>query len=344
MPALPPRQPPSPAALLRPIATRLRAGLRWLGWLGLVAGSLLPAQAQTAAPAPAASSPVAAAAALAPAELPPAEQGLLWRVQAAEGQGAPSFLYGTLHIDDRRLIARLDQLPPLRDALDGARLLMLELLPSADDARAFQQATQLPAGESLQALTGPALGQTVISLLRDRYGIPPEAASRFKPWAAYLFLNQPARPIGEILDRAILARAQRAGRPLAALETLDQQLGALDGLPMPQQLKLLESVALRHDRTQAAIEGLIQLYLEEDLNGLADLQQPGPRDDAELAAAHAALVERLVTQRNHGMVRNLAAELKTGGVFVAVGALHLWGDQGLPALLAREGWSVQRVR
>lgn len=343
MPALPACLPPSIASP-RQLAGRLRAGLRRLAWLGLLAGSLAQAQAvqpagEAASAAIAASAPAAAAPRLAPVE-----RGLLWRVQAADGQGAPSFLYGTLHIDDRRLIERLDQVAPLREALAGARLLMLELLPSADDARAFQQATQLPEGESLQALTGPALGQTVIGLLRDRYGIPPEVAGRFKPWAAYLFLNQPARAIGEILDRAILNRALRERRPVAALETLAQQLDALDGLPLPQQLKLLESVALRHDRTQAAIEGLIQLYLDEDLNGLADLQQPGPRDDAALAAAHAALVERLVHQRNLGMLRSLAPELKAGGVFVAVGALHLWGDRGLPALLAAEGWSVQRVR
>lgn len=344
MPALPPRPlPADPAPFACRRTGRRPSGLRWLACLGLLAAGLVQAQAPGAKAAASGPAP-AVAAAVAPADQPPAERGLLWRVQTPDGQGAPSHLYGTLHIDDRRLIARLDEVAPLREALDGARLLMLELLPSADDARAFQQATQLPPDSRLEALTGPALGQTVLALLRDRYGIPPEVASHFKPWAAYLFLNQPARPIGEILDRAILTRSQRAGRPMAALETLAQQLGALDELPTAQQLKLLEAVALRHDRTQAAIEGLIQLYLDEDLAGLADLQQPGPRDDAELTAAHAALVERLVTQRNHGMVRSLTPELKTGGVFVAVGALHLWGEEGLPALLARAGWSVQRVR
>jgi uncharacterized protein YbaP (TraB family) len=43
------------------------------------------------------------------------------------------------------------------------------------------------------------------------------------------------------------------------------------------------------------------------------------------------------------MADRMQARLNEGRAFVAVGALHLYGDRGVLALLERRGWSVTRV-
>jgi uncharacterized protein YbaP (TraB family) len=57
----------------------------------------------------------------------------------------------------------------------------------------------------------------------------------------------------------------------------------------------------------------------------------------------ADFTEQILYRRNAGMVEALLPQLEAGGAFAAMGALHLEGDQGLLARLARLGWRVQRV-
>jgi uncharacterized protein YbaP (TraB family) len=60
--------------------------------------------------------------------------------------------------------------------------------------------------------------------------------------------------------------------------------------------------------------------------------------------AERQLYARVVDGRNPGMAEAIARQLRQGrSLFVAVGALHLVGPQGLPALLAAQGFQVQPV-
>lgn len=54
-------------------------------------------------------------------------------------------------------------------------------------------------------------------------------------------------------------------------------------------------------------------------------------------------VERVVNERNTRMAERMQPRLKEGGTFIAVGALHLFGDRGVLSLLERRGWRVTRV-
>jgi uncharacterized protein len=47
--------------------------------------------------------------------------------------------------------------------------------------------------------------------------------------------------------------------------------------------------------------------------------------------------------RNVVMAHRLFVPLRTDRVFVAIGALHLYGEQGLLALLRQQGYQVRRV-
>ena len=65
--------------------------------------------------------------------------------------------------------------------------------------------------------------------------------------------------------------------------------------------------------------------------------------EAEAERIAGAFWERLVARRNRRMVERMLPGLRQGGVFVAVGALHLPGEEGLVALLRQEGFTVERV-
>ncbi|MBA3624359.1 MAG: TraB/GumN family protein [Methylibium sp.] len=266
------------------------------------------------------------------------DQGLLWRIQRPGI--AASHLFGTVHLDDARV---LEMPPAVHAALDEARVFLPELRADAESGRRFEAATQLPPGQSLRALSGEAAYPLIAAVLATRYGIAPAATNRLKPWAAYLALEQPTRRQGEILDGKLQRLAVQRGLPVVPLESLDEQIASLEAVPLPSQLALLEASARAHDEQLAAIDELLALYLAEDLAGLWRLQRTVlVGQTPALRAAHDDLIEHLLLRRNARMVERLLPHLRQGGAFAAMGALHLHGEQGLPARLARLGWSVER--
>ncbi|HWH75324.1 MAG TPA: TraB/GumN family protein [Methylibium sp.] len=262
--------------------------------------------------------------------------GLLWRVAAADG-GAPSHLFGTLHVDDR---AAKDFAAPVLAALAAARLFRPEFNSDPASGRVFAAATQLPPGPGLRELAGAALFERVAGLLAVHYGLPPAATDRLKPWAAFLQLSQPPRSPGETVDAALERRARALGLPVQPMETVQEQIAALEALELSAQLTLLDAQSRQHDASGAALATWRALYLAQDLAGLARAQR-ALGDDAETVQALDTLLEHLLYRRSEHMALALAADLRHGGVFVAVGALHLHGERGLPALLARQGLRVE---
>ena len=266
------------------------------------------------------------------------DRGLLWRV---ERRGvAPSHLFGTLHLDDPRA---LDFRPPVRRAFAAARVLVIEMLEDDTSARRFVLASRLEGGATLRDIAGEEIAARVAAVLGSSYGMPPEVSLQLKPWAAYLVLAQPTRPLGEIVDAALRRMARQRALPVQALETLDEQVQALEAVPEASQVALLDAIARRHDEAQAAIPALLQRYLDGDLAGLLSLQYDAIDGEPALHAPLDDLLEQLLRRRNERMAQRLQPALRQGRAFAAMGALHLQGAEGVPARLQRAGWRVRPV-
>jgi hypothetical protein len=260
------------------------------------------------------------------------ERGLLWRVDVPGA--APSYLFGTLHSDDERVV---NMPAPARRAFARAGTVALEALNDEAAARRYRAA--LVGGEPrLPALLG-ADWPRVEALLRDS-GVPREVAPRFKPWAALIVLLQPRDATGLTLDNLLSFEAGKAGKRLVQLETVEEQIETLDGMPQEVQVALLRDVQARFEEIQAAVYPTLSAYAAGDLVAQfrinAETMGPGPEGELFL--------ERLLYRRNERFAERLAPLLKQGGVFAAFGALHLYGPRGVPALLERRGFRVTRVR
>lgn len=269
------------------------------------------------------------------------DRGLLWRVgmPGAPAGHAPSHLYGTLHLDDAAAKAFA---PTVRAALAAARVYRPELRSDHVSGMTFAAAARLPPGPGLRALTGDTLFERIATLFATQYRLPPQMADRLKPWAAFLQLSQPARAPVETVDAALEALARRFGKPVEPLESVEEQIAAVESIPPASQLALLAAQAERHAEAMASLDELRRLYLAEDLVGLARHQRA--LADAAGAAVQRAiddLMEHLLFRRNERIATTLDDDLRQGGTFIAIGALHLQGERGLPALLARAGYRVE---
>jgi len=270
-------------------------------------------------------------------EQPAYDKGLLWRIE--KPGSAPSYLFGTIHVSDKRVTALPDA---VRAQLDAARSFTMEVALDAPNVAALAARMIYTDGRTLPQVAGEKLFREVAPLLAA-LGLPEEVARLFKPWAAMMMIAVPRQQTEDMLDATLQRIAVRQGKPVHYLETVDDQVAAFDGMSESDQVALLaHTVETRHELPEAT-EKLLQAYLARDLGRIWQLNEDSVRERPELKPLSDVFARRVLYDRNARMFERLQSDLKEGNAFVAVGALHLYGGQGLLALLARDGWLVTSV-
>ena len=259
-------------------------------------------------------------------------KGLLWRIHKPKVPA--SYLYGTIHVDDKR-VKRLSE--QVRKRFDESKTLCLEILPDRETQVGIGLAMLLPEGVMLDGLLGDALF-TRLSLELNRKGITPMEALRLKPWAAMVALSRPESQGGYALDEQLYHWANYQYKRMCALETLQEQLSVFDELTHVDQIALLEETLDHLPKLKEMNEELIQIYLKGDLDAIFEKSMELNRvPDKGLSKR---LRESLIDRRNEIMIKRMKPYLENGRAFIAVGALHLPGDKGLIRLLVKEGYAV----
>jgi hypothetical protein len=261
----------------------------------------------------------------------PYRQGLLWQLRAPSG--AVSHLFGTIHLGSPEVATPS---AAVRAALQTSRSFGMEVLFDSDTLLAVGSSVIAPAGRSLAARAEPALRERTVSLLAA-YGVDAEAAGRLKPWAAWTTLALPPGETGLPLDLVLMGEAEALGLARFGLETLAEQTALFDQLSAADELELLRAAVCLYEEQAVERASLVQAWRQQDL---AALYAAGTAEDSP---AGRRLLQRMLHQRNATMFERLLPQLAAGGAFVAVGALHLAGTDGLLARLAAAGYRVKAV-
>lgn len=264
----------------------------------------------------------------------PFGQGLLWRIEA-EG-AAPSYLYGTIHLED----PRVTKIPaPVREALNGSQTFIAELEMHPAAQAYYTRSVRLPEGESLTGLMGLGRFQHLARIAERRYDISPASLDRLRPWAVFTLLSRPPNAGGQPLDSVLQEMATSRHMRVQGLDDMEELVDMLDTLPMAQQLAILSDTLCHYEQLHAQTERLLALYLAGDLAGMM-AENARPHGDEALFEA---FMERTLYGRNRRWVGRLEPYLHQGGAFIAVGALHLPGERGLLRLLQARGYRVTPV-
>lgn len=261
----------------------------------------------------------------------PAARPALWEVSGVHGERA--WLFGTIHALPDGVEWRT---PTVESAFERSDVLMVEIgnLGDAEEARRAFEAyagnrPQPPLSTRVAAEDRPAL-----AALMERAGLDDDDFWNVETWAAALTLSNAARDseAANGVDRALLA----AGKPVEGLETYALQFARFDGLSPADQRALLAGVAQEAQREQGDERVIAWLTgdlatLERQMEG-EFLGSPGLRGS-------------LLIERNRDFATRIGAAMEQRRKpFVAVGAGHMIGPDGLPALLAAEGYTVTRVQ
>jgi uncharacterized protein len=251
-----------------------------------------------------------------------AERGapFLWRVERAGS--APLWLLGTIHD------AGIDAVPKAAlDALDAAPRVVTELGAGKPDSELLRSYARRKSGPGIDH----ELSTDDWYDLRDalRGVIREDDLRRAEPWYAMTLLTTHSAPSpGPSMDSQLAERARARGKPVEALERWEDQLALLRSVV---QLSDLEEAIRARKTMRCDLARLQAAYAAGDTATLTALLVV-PRTS-----------EVMLYARNRQWLPVLEAHAERDGAFVAVGLGHMLGEQGLPVLLERAGYRVERV-
>ncbi len=127
------------------------------------------------------------------------------------------------------------------------------------------------------------------------------------------------------------------------LEGIEEQIAVFDGIPLDTQIELLRHALEHRDDLAAMIEPTLQAWMKRDLAGIRAVSERIGARYPEMAEHYRVLFRRVVENRSVVMAHRLFMPLRAGRAFIAVGANHLYGGRGILALIARQGYRVERV-
>lgn len=270
------------------------------------------------------------------------ERPYMWEVQGRNG--ATVHLFGSIHL------CRADCFPlpaSVVGAFDRADWLGVELDPGAASVSERLMARALYAGEDSLDRHLDAELMRDLSAAVERYGLPPQALLKMKPWMAGTTVTLLAAMAAGYstehgIDMWFVSRAREQGKPVIELETVDQQVDSLERLSeQEQRLLVLQAVRLLGERgVKPYLDDMVEAWRTGDAGRLHRLSASGLDD----AGQGERLLAAMVAERNRAMTRRIAERLgKPGRGFVVVGAMHLAGPGSIPELLRAAGFPVKQV-
>jgi uncharacterized protein YbaP (TraB family) len=143
------------------------------------------------------------------------------------------------------------------------------------------------------------------------------------------------------LDRTLQQAADARGTPVFGLESLKEQIAAFSGASESEQVEGLRLTLDLNPGLDTTFAEMKEAYLAGDLDRLhAMAQSMYAGQDPRLAKQ---FEQQFIEDRNKRMASRVVRHVKQGEAFIAVGALHLSGDNGILRLLEARGYKVTRA-
>lgn len=262
----------------------------------------------------------------------PAANPAIYEIASKDGS-VEGWILGTIHALPDGVEWRT---AAIAHAMDDADLLVLEVDNFTEAAPVFARLSSTAGLGEIEPRVAAEIRPELEAMIR-RSDYNSGDFRDMEDWAAAIVLSQVDAPgrASNGVDRALLAAF--AGREVRGLETAAEQLGAFDTLAAADQRVLLEKTVRDWAEGPGEREELLRAWIAGDVARLEQAARTGIMADPELR-------EALLTGRNADWMEQLIPLLRGGDrPLVAVGAAHVVGSDGLPALLEARGYTVTRL-
>ena len=285
---------------------------------------------------------------------------LFWRVSSEDG--GELYLLGSMHAAEEGMYGLSDVVMQAFDSSDvlALELDMLSLKYDMAKALEYQEAMFLTDGTTLADHLKPETYEKLVNFMASR-GAWNASYDNIKPYLASDLIDQlmmgDAGLSGDWgIDMYFNSLSAAVGKPVLEVESMQQQLDIMLGAPDIYWDAGVNSLIDNYDSGVEQLLQLYQAYRSGDTEALmalvidevevddASLAVYTEAERAEILAAEEAFNLALLHDRNIGMAAKAEEYLKSGDtIFLVVGAGHMLGEGGLPALLAAAGYTVEQI-
>lgn len=259
---------------------------------------------------------------------------LLWKVSGS-GLQQPSYLFGTFHIlckPDFSISSELE------NTLHNCTSFYGELKMDEPGLQLQLMSKMMLTGKNIQQLVGEAEYNRISPAFQSITGMPMDMLKHFKPFLHLSLLAQKAITCSEQVqpETELMKLAQQNRMAVRGLETIDDQIEAIDKEPLDSQLHSLVKMVQNFDSVQQVMSKLVAVYKLRDIDSIYRFMKEAGMDED--------FTTDMITQRNKKWIPLMQQAMTGQPCFFAVGAGHLGGAEGLIGLLRKRGYRLTPLK
>lgn len=272
----------------------------------------------------------------------PTEKSLVWQI-SGNGLKKPSYLYGTIHLIPK---SEFEFPPAAREGLDNVKRVTFEIdmkeMTNLRTQMGLITKAFMPGGKTLKDLL-PAEDYAFVKEKMNEKGLAGGMFERMKPmFLSTLFstdddsgLTTSSRMTS--VEMELYRMARRRKLETAGLETTAYQMAIFDSIPYESQAKMLVETLRSeeiNENGEDELTKMLKLYREQDISGMQEMfenPQYGMSNYGDI----------LLKNRNRNWIPVMGRMMREQPTLFAVGAGHLGGENGVVALLRKEGYKVE---
>lgn len=247
----------------------------------------------------------------------------------------PSYLFGTIHVIDKEMFSWPDVID---EKLKSCQILLTEV----DLNLSLKQ--QMAAAERMMFKGDTSIKHHMSAedfarfdvFLRDSLkmgNMKYKQVMKMKPIMAEMLIIQELLGDIESYDLTFNKKAKKFGLKTGGLESLDFQISLLDSIPIEEQIDALMAFVDAPDEQRQLFDRMVDNYIKRDVAALYNLII---EESEEVEIFH----DKFIVQRNHNWIPVIEQHIKKEATFIAVGAGHLGGPDGILKLLEAQGYTL----
>lgn len=263
------------------------------------------------------------------------KNSILWKI-SGKGLQKPSYLFGTIH-----LICNQDYFfnDVMKSAFDDCEKLLLEInLNDPNTIAQYQQSMMLPKGKELKNFFENEHEYQVFSeKLKKHTGIDANLFQSLKPLILLSLIAQKSMECENTssYEMNLMELSTAKNLPIEGLETSLSQMKIFDDMKDAEIKGILLEGIDDMEKDHQLQHQMVDMYKKQNINALHQLilssKELRNQEDA------------LINNRNRDWVAKLPKLIESSACFIAVGAGHLAGEQGVIQLLRNAGYTVSAV-